>query len=184
MRKKGIFAIRIIRFVHQQGAMIFRTFPFATLIVGTLVFASCGESAQTPRELSGVAIRDSLPSSEFVRRYYAQVMQFDLPEDLTAAAIFDPGIPDGEINPATGLVQYSLPSMAPPRVNDILVFGESSYNPGGHVGIVAEVSSREVVVVQQNPGPLAKTREPLRYYLRRKKWYVQHPHVVGWLHKE
>jgi hypothetical protein len=154
------------------------------LFVFIALLAACSPADPSPGELNGTPIRNDLPSSEFVRRYYQQVMQFDILESLSASGFFDPSIADGETNPAIGLTQYVLPSMAPPRVNDIIVFGESSYNPGGHVGIVAEVSAREIVVVQQNPGPLAKTREPLRYYLRKKKWYVQHPHVIGWLHKE
>lgn len=122
-------------------------------------------------------------SLEFVKRYYAEVLGVTLPDSLrSAAAFFDPGIPDGEVNPATGLRQFTKPSMAPPRKNDIVVFSDAAYDPGGHLAIVADVSAKEIVIVQQNPGPLAKAREPLRYYLRRKKWYVQHPHVAGWLH--
>lgn len=124
-------------------------------------------------------------SLEFVKRYYTEVLGVTLPDSLrSVAAFFDPNIPDGEENPATGLQQFTKPSMAPPRKNDIVVFSDATYDPGGHLAIVADVSAKEVVIVQQNPGPLAKTREPLRYYLRRKKWYVQHPHVVGWLHME
>jgi hypothetical protein len=124
-------------------------------------------------------------SVEFVHRYYEAVMQYPIEGSLQSAIdFFDPSVPDGEINHATGLTQYTLPSMAPPRKGDILIFGPAKYNPGGHLAIVAEVSAKEIVIVQQNPGPLAKVREPLRYYLRKKKWYVQHPHVIGWLHKE
>ncbi|MCB9283169.1 MAG: CHAP domain-containing protein [Lewinellaceae bacterium] len=141
--------------------------------------------------LNGVALyydteQDSTyPPSEFVKRYYASVMGMQLPDSLRSGAdFFDPSIPDGAINPKTGLVQYTQPSRTPPRENDILVFSEARYNPGGHVGIIGEVGSLELVVYQQNAGPLTKPREPLRYYIRRKKWYVQHPHAIAWLHKE
>src|SRR5690606_17814086 len=55
-------------------------------------------------------------SLEFVKRYYAEVLGVALPDSLrSAAAFFDPNIPDGEVNPATGLQQFTKPSMAPPR---------------------------------------------------------------------
>ena len=141
--------------------------------------------------LNGIALyfsseeNSKYPPDEFVKRYYASVMGMELPDSLHSGAdFFDPTIPDGEINLKTGLVQYTKPSKTPPRENDILIFSEAAYNPGGHVGIVGEVGSLELVVYQQNAGPLTKPREPLRYYLRRKKWYVQHPHAIAWLHKE
>lgn len=143
--------------------------------------------SQTPEGLSPelADLAAHYTSLEFIQRYYAEVMGVSLPDSLrSAASFFNPAIPDGEINPQTGLTQFTKPSLAPPRKNDIIIFSDATYDPGGHLAIVAEVTSKEIIIVQQNPGPLAKTREPLRYYLRRKKWYVQHPHVVGWLHKE
>ena len=125
------------------------------------------------------------PPVEFIKRYYAEALGVVLPDSLQSGMDFyDPAIPDGQVNSQTGLVQYTLPSMAPPRRNDIVVFSEASYDTRGHLAIVAEVNAQEIVLIQQNPGLLAKTRDPLRYYLRRKKWYVQHPHIIAWLHKE
>ena len=134
-------------------------------------------------ELQDLAL--SLSSTEFVKRYYKSVFGVEFPDSLRRGVDFyDPDIPDGEVNPKTGLIQYTRPSIAPPRKNDIMVFNDARYNPGGHLAIVAEVSRQEIVIVQQSPDPLSKTREPLRYYIRRKKWYVQHPHAAAWLHKE
>lgn len=123
-------------------------------------------------------------STEFVKRYYGFVLNMPFTDPLQKATdFFDPNIADGQINPRTGLLQFTMPSSGQPKENDILVFGPSSYDPDGHVAIVAHLGNKELEIVQQNPGPLAKTRESFRYYLRKKHWYVQHPHVVGWLRK-
>ncbi|MBK6622738.1 MAG: CHAP domain-containing protein [Saprospirales bacterium] len=123
-------------------------------------------------------------SGEYARRYYGLVFGIPLPQGLNSGTdFFNPSIADGQVNPATGLTQFAMPSATKPQENDILVFGDSRDNPGGNVAIVAKVGNTELEIVQQNPGPLSNTRESYRYYIRKNKWYVQQPHVLGWLRK-
>lgn len=123
-------------------------------------------------------------SGEFTKRYYGLLLGISIPDGLNSGTdFFNPSIPDGQLNPATGLMQFALPSATKPQEEDILVFGDSRDNPGGNVAIVARVGNTELEIVQQNPGPLSNTRESYRYYIRKNKWYVQQPHVLGWLRK-
>ena len=161
------------------------TGPAPTPPIGQAIDSLRGVAIYYDMQQEGALQTMKFTSTEFVKRYYSEVMSIQLPDSLLEGSdFFDPAIPDGAVNPATGLVQYTKPSKTAPEKNDILVFSEADYNPGGHVAIIGKMDQLELEAVQQNPGPLAKTREPLRYYLRKKKWYVQHPHAVAWLRKE
>lgn len=122
---------------------------------------------------------------EFVKRYYYEYLGHRMPDTYGHAKdFFDPAVSDGEINARRNLVQFTNGSHSRPAPDDLLVFRPTLFNRYGHVAILAEVTESEVEFIQQNPGPLAPSRE--RFPLRqtdKQTWKIDHALILGWLRK-
>lgn len=122
---------------------------------------------------------------EFVKRYYYYALNHKMPNSWGHAKdFFNPALGDGKLNSERGLIQFKNGSMFKPRVNDILVFNKTSWNPFGHVAIVSKASDESIEIVQQNVGGKDDTREILDLSRFGGKWKVNSDSVRGWLRKE
>jgi len=122
---------------------------------------------------------------EFVKRYYYEHLHHKMPDSYGhAREFFDPAIADGAYNPKRDLLQFTNGSKSQPKADDLLIIGPSPTNSYGHVAIVASVTDTEVVIVQQNPGPFAPSREPYAIKLDNGLWKYENARVLGWLRKE
>ena len=122
---------------------------------------------------------------EFVKRYYYYALNHKMPNSWGHAKdFFNPAIKDGKINTERGLIQFKNGSVFKPRVNDILVFDKTPWNPFGHVAIVSKASDHSIEIVQQNVGGKADTRETLDLSRIEEKWKVSGDKVRGWLRKK
>ena len=119
---------------------------------------------------------------EFVKRYYYQHLHHKMPDSYGHAKdFFDRDVADGEKNTRRNLIQYSNPSKTKPKVNDLIVFDG---NPYGHVAIISDVSTDEVEIIQQNPGPHGKSRDTFSLSKENGKWKIGSSRLLGWLRKE
>lgn len=120
---------------------------------------------------------------EFIKRYYYQRFGHRMPKPTgNARDYFDPGVADGALNPARGLLQYRNGSATAPRVEDILLYGPWPGNPYGHLAIVTAVDADSVEIIQQNPGPTGRSRRRYPLKVSDSGVRVDQPRVVGWLH--
>lgn len=122
---------------------------------------------------------------EFVKRYYYEHLNHKMPDSYGHAKdFFDKTLSDGQKNPKRNLTQYTNPSQTKPKANDLLIFDKSAYNKYGHVAIIANVTDNEIEVIQQNPGPLGKSRETFPLNNKDSKWEIKNERILGWLRKE
>ncbi len=120
---------------------------------------------------------------EFVKRYYYEKLKHKMPDSYGHAKdFFDARINDGALNKNRGLMQYTNGSLFKPEVNDILVFGPTTFNEFGHVGIVSKVFDDKIEMVQQNVG--YNTREKYTLYLKQGRYYIESNSILGWLRKK
>lgn len=118
---------------------------------------------------------------EFVKRYYFERFGHRMPDPYGHARDFyDPATPHGALNGKRGLRQYRNAQSEPPKVNDLIVFAPTLFNPYGHVAIVAGVTDREIEIVQQNPGPFSHSRARFAMDAAEGRWAVAGG-VLGWL---
>ncbi|WP_420211903.1 CHAP domain-containing protein [Burkholderia aenigmatica] len=127
---------------------------------------------------------------EFVKRYYFERYGHRMPDTRgNAKDFFDVRRQDGELNTARGLLQYANGGSGVPKVGDIVVFAPWIFNPYGHVAIVSRVETESIEIVQQNPGPLSRSREwlALRYETNGHVFVgagrILGGDVVGWLRR-
>lgn len=133
------------------------------------VAQSCGTKDEHRAE-DGYLFGNKWISTEFVRRYYYQVHNFKMPDDLASAkSFFDPAIQQGAINPKPGLIQFQNGLDEIPMAGDLMVFLEGEC---GHIGVVTEVSENCVVIAQQNAEE-EKTRETLKLHHADGGWKVE-----------
>jgi len=121
---------------------------------------------------------------EFVKRYYLEHYNHKMPDSYGhAKSFYDPDIKDGDINKRRDLTQFSNPGSTKPKVGDLIVMRPSRTNKFGHVGIVSEVTDKDVEMIQQNGGTFASTR--VRFGLGRNEgeWWIENERVLGWLRK-
>jgi surface antigen len=115
---------------------------------------------------------------EFVKRFYDQAKGHQMPDVWGHAKdFFDPAVPQGGMNQRRALRQFRNGADVAPEPDDLFVFG-GAY---GHVGIVSEVSSNAVEIVQQNI-----YRKPrARFGLARTNgtFVVESKSLMGWLRK-
>lgn len=120
---------------------------------------------------------------EFIKRYYYQRFGHRMPKPTgNAREYFDPGVADGTLNPARGLLQYRNGSTQGPQVEDILLFGPWPGNTFGHMAIVTAVDDDAIEIIQQNPGPSGHSRRRFPLKVSDGGVRVDQPRVVGWLH--
>lgn len=119
---------------------------------------------------------------EFVKRYYYTYFNHKMPDSYGHAKdFFDKKIKDGSINPRRNLLQFSNHSRSRPKVNDLIIFDATSNNKFGHVAIISKVSNKDIEIIQQNPGPTAKSRVKIPVVKKNQKWVIQNKYVLGWL---
>jgi len=122
---------------------------------------------------------------EFVKRYYYEYYRHKMPDSYGHAKdFFDDEIEDGKINEKRALIQYRNPSKSPPKVGDLIVFDGHAGNPYGHVAIISGVKRDKIEIIQQNPGPSAKSRIDIPVSFRNGLWRIDDGQTLGWLRKE
>ncbi len=122
---------------------------------------------------------------EFVKRYYYQHLKHKMPDSYGHAKdFFDAAVADGHKNKKRNLTQYTNGSSTKPKANDLVVEDGNTFNPYGHVFIIAKVYDTEIEIIQQNPGPGAPSREMMKLEQRAGKWKIMNGAVLGWLRKE
>lgn len=121
---------------------------------------------------------------EFVKRYYYQHLNHKMPNSYgNAKDFFDKNVPDGQINQARNLQQFSNPSYTKPQVSDLVVFEGTLLNKYGHVAIISRVNEDEIEIIQQNTGLWGQSREVFTLIKKGGKWKINHRHLLGWLRK-
>ena len=118
---------------------------------------------------------------EFIKRYYYDYLGHEMPDGYgNAKDFFDDSIPQGEVNEKRGLVQYRNGGNEMPKVNDILIFNDTTY---GHIVIISEVGEDYIEVIQQNMG--THTRDKFELKKDGNNYYIGgHRTPAGWLRKE
>lgn len=121
---------------------------------------------------------------EFVKRYYYQHLGHKMPDAYgNAKNFFDPSLPDSTFNTRRGLLQCRNLSKLKPQPDDLLIFNGHPGNLYGHVAIVAAVTDSTVIIVQQNPGPFASSRDTFRLRQVQRRWKIEKERTLGWLRK-
>lgn len=121
---------------------------------------------------------------EFVKRYYYEHLNHKMPNSYGHAKdFFNTALSDGQKNRDRNLTQYTNHSKSKPKVNDLLIFDGTMFNQYGHVAIISGVSDTEIEIIQQNPGPLANSRESYKLQKIEGKWKIKNSQVLGWLSK-
>lgn len=121
---------------------------------------------------------------EFVKRYYYEYYKHKMPESYGhAKSFYNTKLNDGSFNKERGLTQYANPSKTKPKIGDLLIMGETTFNSYGHVAIVSRVSENSVEIIQQNPGPYYPSRATYPLYSENNLWRIKQKNVLGWLRK-
>jgi surface antigen len=116
---------------------------------------------------------------EFVKRFFDQAKGHQMPDGWGhAKEFFDPNVAQGGINQRRGLRQFRNGGDVAPAVDDLFVF-TGNY---GHVGIVSDVTSNSVEIVQQNI--YQKPRQRFEMVATNGVFNVRSPILLGWLRKE
>lgn len=119
---------------------------------------------------------------ELVKRYVHDHLNHKMPNSYGQAKdFFNPNIADGQINDDRNLYQYTNPSSSKPKVNELLIFDKTQFNPYGHVAIISEVTDDDIEIIQQNAGVHAPTRETFSLIKEGKHWKIEQSKVLGWL---
>ena len=122
---------------------------------------------------------------EYTKRFLYDHLNHKMPNSYGHAKdFFNPNVEDGEINADRGLYQYTNSSSSKPKVNDLLIFDKTQFNPYGHVAIISKVTDDEIEIIQQNAGIHAPTRETFSLIKEGNKWKIEHSKVLGWLRKK
>ena len=121
---------------------------------------------------------------EFVKRYYYEALNHKMPNSYGHAKHFyAPGLKDGQKNPDRNLRQFNNPSQYKPRRGEIIIFDGNTWNPYGHVAIISAVTEKSIEIIQQNPGPKAKSRSTFDLNDSKGLWTIEDTSVLGRLGK-
>ncbi|WP_194852531.1 CHAP domain-containing protein [Nonlabens antarcticus] len=121
---------------------------------------------------------------EFVKRYYYEALDHKMPDSYGHAKdFFNKNIKDGGYNKQRSLTQYTNNSNSKPKVNDLVVYGPTTFNSYGHVSIISKVSDDSIEIIQQNPGPTASSRATYDLQNKNGKWKIEQKNILGWLRK-
>ena len=122
---------------------------------------------------------------EFVKRYYYERFNHEMPDSYgNAKDFFDESVIDSALNKKRNLVQYTNGSKWRPAAEDLIIFDGSAFNQYGHVAIITKVSDDSIEIIQQNPGPAARSRISLPLTNEHGKWKVENDRALGWLRKQ
>lgn len=162
---------------HQPGEKIDE-------LNGVAVYYNGGVNHTAGRNLSqdGYNLGMKYQCVEFIKRYYYQHFHHKMPDAFGhAKSFFNPGIKDGKLNTARGLIQFHNGSAQSPQAEDIIVFAPWVFNPYGHVAIISRVEADQIEIIQQNPGPFGHSRETIALEQQNGHWIIQHSRALGWL---
>ena len=121
---------------------------------------------------------------EFVKRYYYQHYHHKMPDSYgNAKDFYNDSIADSKLNSKRNLIQYKNPSTTKPAVSDLLIFDGHVGNKYGHVAIVSFVDDNKIEIIQQNPGPFAKSRIKIKLTKKENQFKIESDRVLGWLRK-
>ena len=121
---------------------------------------------------------------EFVKRYYYQHYHHKMPDSYgNAKDFYNDSIADGKLNSKRNLIQYKNPSTTKPAVGDLLIFDGHVGNKYGHVAIISFVNDNEIEIIQQNPGPFAKSRIKIKFTKGENQFKIESDRILGWLRK-
>lgn len=96
---------------------------------------------------------------EFVKRYYLEHYNHRFPNSWgNAVDMYNKEIKNGKMNIDRGLLQFKNGEGEKPSVGDLIVFDGTMGNTFGHVAIISKVTSDEIEIIQQNPGPYSNSR--------------------------
>lgn len=122
---------------------------------------------------------------EFVKRYYYEHLNHQMPDSYGHAKdFFNKTLKDGQKNIQRNLIQYSNPSKTQPKVNDLIIFEGTTFNPYGHVAIVSKVTDKDIEITQQNPGPNGSSRASISIIHTNGRWQVKSDRILGWLRQK
>lgn len=154
---------------------------------GVYVYFNGGVGNTSGRNLSddGYNIGIRYQCVEFVKRYYYEHFNHKMPDSYgNALDFYDKSLEDSTYNPKRDLVQYANSSCSRPLYGDLIIFDATTYNQYGHVAIISAVTDSTVTIVQQNPGPFARSRATFPLYFQEDKWTIDHTYTLGWLRKQ
>ncbi|WP_369993813.1 CHAP domain-containing protein [Winogradskyella sp.] len=121
---------------------------------------------------------------EFVKRYYYEELNHKMTNSYGHAKDFyNSKVKDGRKNEQRNLIQFTNPSSSKPKVNDLVVYSGTAFNKYGHVAIISKVGDEEIEIIQQNPGPIGKSREDYSLVKENGKWKIENDRILGWLRK-
>lgn len=169
----------------QKGT--FKQGEVADSLNGVYVYYNGNVSNVTGRNVSadGYNIGLKYQCVEFIKRYYYEYYDHKMPNSYGHAKdFFQHNLNDGAYNRDRNLIQYTNPSLTKPKVNDIVIFGATSFNQFGHVAIVSKVTNKEIEIIQQNPGPFKSSREKFKLIQTNGKWKINNSGILGWLSKK
>lgn len=149
-----------------------------------IVYYNGGVSHSEDRNMSkdGYNIGIKYQCVEFVKRYYYQYLNHKMPDTYgNAKDFFDTSLKDSSYNKKRNLLQFNNTSISKPRINDLIVFDATAFNPFGHVAIISKVGETEIEIIQQNPGPFAPSRIQLPIQQKNKLWVIMNDKTLGWL---
>lgn len=122
---------------------------------------------------------------EFVKRYYYEALQHKMPNSYGHAKnFFNSNLKDGQRNTERNLLQFKNGSKSKPRVNDIVVYSKTLFNPYGHIAIISKVTDSKIEIIQQNAGPFSSSRENYTLEYNNNTWFIKNNRIKGWLRKE
>ena len=184
--KRGILSKAISSFAPTGENTSLRIGQVVDSLNGVAVYynGSVGHTAGRNTAKDGYNLGLKYQCVEFVKRYYYEHLNHKMPDSYGhAKSFFDRSLGDGTVNNARNLIQYRNSSKTKPCPDDLVIFDATAFNPYGHVAIVSAVSSDEVEIIQQNPGPSAKSQ--VKFALRQKngKWVIGSERLLGWLRK-
>lgn len=117
---------------------------------------------------------------EYVKRFYYEVKGHKMPDIYgNAKDFFDNNTEQGKLNKKRGLIQYKNGENDKPKIDDLLVFADTTY---GHVAIVTEVGDNYIEIIQQNMG--TSSRAKFKLECKGGKYFIVGKKIpAGWLRK-
>lgn len=153
---------------------------------GVKIYYNGGVSNSEGRNLTedGYNIGVKYQCVEFVKRYYYEYLHHRIPDTYgNAIDYYDTTLKDSMYNTKRNLIQFSNPSKAKPKENDIIIFDKTIFNRYGHVAIVSKVEDSLIEIIQQNPGPFACSREKIKLRKQNNFWIIDNKRILGRLSK-
>lgn len=184
--KRGIFDHISSSFSQADNNTSLRVGQVVDSLNGVAVYynGNVGHTAGRNTTKDGYNLGLKYQCVEFVKRYYYEHLSHQMPDSYGhAKSFFDRRLDDGVLNKARNLIQYKNGSKTKPRPDDLLVFDATAFNPYGHVAIVSQVDHDEIEIIQQNPGPAAKSRVKFNLHRKNGKWVIGNERLLGWLRK-